>query len=855
MSINDLDKLIEELLQEFKITIKDDGSYDPSLTTGLGVGLKAFKPQNKKGVEQFAALAPETDEIDIKDFDKAFHKDTDAKFKTVAQNVLKNTRKADVFTAISSLDKKKHGISAKDLKQTPGFKAAQKLKKAEKEKLAAQRAREEKRLADERAKQAKTQAREQQILNKKVGEYNELLQNAKTYNLNLTELEDAVLQSYSSDNIQKITKWIATNKPKVDDAKTAYTTVQKQKKAKQQAKKQYQETLNTIKFTSDSINARFSSVDTTDSISMKLLNFLLQADEAYFNNLNWERWSKLTSPVSSANTFLNTVGKTLTSSSNEDLKQKAKLLSFFYLVPLLNKTNYNKIPNIEDAHKDELIKYVLKEKASALFVGKLKPISLKDAGLKIKELETSDTISKDVFSNMSVDNLNISDESKNVVSMTLRDVFSSFGIIKENLLKEISTEDVYALKTEDIFTLIKNSTKSPEDIKKALKSSYSFINADPRFDDKEDEKKEVLTFLSNLIKATEYYASGRQVRTKRGATTGWKVGTAQASGTARVDDQVKNMMIKAGGSNPNTSLKQKLINYSKFLESVNKSLKETGDFDRSKDISTLFSQFVGLEILNDNFFQTEEPGAKGFMFEAFLALIAGGKQVGGDLGGSDYVYNVGNKEVLGSSKLINGTEFEQAQSNLKDPMEYVIAIKHKLTETGQVVPAGKDDKIAFVKIYIVYSGPITKDPTTDEVIAPSIGVKPNDPTVQGKLTKKDVKFDMGSLVNKGAFVCDFDFSFLQETEFSDVSTKIMNKINAQVELAFSSLTNLRDNITKWVSEKDLIAANQVDYNQKDLQKAIIDMKQDKELKTSELSESIQQLDKLILEILQESLDK
>ena len=83
----------------------------------------------------------------------------------------------------------------------------------------------------------------------------------------------------------------------------------------------------------------------------------------------------------------------------------------------------------------------------------------------------------------------------------------------------------------------------------------------------------------------------------------------------------------------------------------------------------------------------------------------------------------------------------------------------------------------------------------------------------------------------------------------------MNKINAQVEKAFSSLTNLRDNITRWVSDKDVIAANQVESNQQDLTNAIEGMREEDELKTSELSESIQQLDKLILEILQESLDK
>ena len=83
----------------------------------------------------------------------------------------------------------------------------------------------------------------------------------------------------------------------------------------------------------------------------------------------------------------------------------------------------------------------------------------------------------------------------------------------------------------------------------------------------------------------------------------------------------------------------------------------------------------------------------------------------------------------------------------------------------------------------------------------------------------------------------------------------MNKINSQVEKAFSSLTNLRDNITKWVSDKDVIAANQVEFNQEELSSAIRGMKDenDKEfVPTKPISESMKQLDELILEILQES---
>tara|TARA_Y100000592_G_C5465836_1_gene316648 strand:+ start:37 stop:2496 length:2460 start_codon:yes stop_codon:yes gene_type:complete len=603
--------------------------------------------------------------------------------------------------------------------------------------------------------------------------------------------------------------------------------------------------------------------------TMNFINHFLKTD--YTETPTYQEFSKVLGYVSSEN-LVTTVRKLLAADVGFSTQKKQKLLSLLKMASIVDTSTFANLTTDND--KNKLLKRAFKNAKANL--PPVEGISLKDPSLKIPDLETDPNIKKSVFSKLSVDNLKIRPQSKNTLSIILNNVFSGFGLLddpleepakmppaiikKEGLIKEL--KDVIDLNAEDIFGLIKDPNKDPEKIKTALKTSYKFIKDESRFTD--EEKKEILDFVSSLVRATDYYASGRQVRTKRGATTGWKVGTAQASGTARIDKEVEDMMRKAGGGDSREGVRDKLINYSKFLDNVNNIVSKDAEFDKSQvKIDTLFSQFVGLEILNDNLFQMEEASVKGTLFEAFLALICGGTQIGSELGGADYVYDVEQNgkrvQVLGSSKLVNSTKFKQAKANLTKPMEYVIAIKYIKTETGELKQAGKDDKIRFVKIYIVYSDMKKAAPAAgndeDETKAKAyIGKDLENLTIEGRDAGTEVEFDMRTLM-KTCYVCDFDFSFLEQTEFSDVSTKIMNKINAQVEKAFSSLTNLRDNITRWVSDKDLIAANQVKNNQQDLTDAIEGMEEDEELKTSKLSESIQQLDKLILEILQESLDK
>jgi len=81
----------------------------------------------------------------------------------------------------------------------------------------------------------------------------------------------------------------------------------------------------------------------------------------------------------------------------------------------------------------------------------------------------------------------------------------------------------------------------------------------------------------------------------------------------------------------------------------------------------------------------------------------------------------------------------------------------------------------------------------------------------------------------------------------------MKGVAVEVEQAFSALVNLRNNITSWISEKDLIAANQVTQDQSQLNDAIENMKTGKNAAQFAVSEnknkSIKDLDKLIEQVI------
>jgi len=983
VSINDLDKLIEELLQEFKVTITGKGKntkYEPNIGKELGVPKKTFKLDkigDNKSVKQFAKLAKKPNELDINDFSTAF--DGEDPYKTIAQNVLKTTNKADVFNALKNLN---HGFNDDQLENTPGNKAV--LRKMQDEEDAQQKIKNThdravkkynsfvQRVSDlglevEKLKnnilstasgenlQAITlwnTETEQIIQNKKnennhtteVQKYNSLVQQASDIGLSLKTLDDNILNTVSKENIDIIKNWYKKNvgtynfqfyKTKYENLKNQYeslpntfktlpepipkfsaTTVDEAKKKVKELsgllspiKTELRTQRNQLKGLYDVRIKRLSEMNDTsvkelsedDQNSYSKLKTWLDTNQATIDQ-NYDKYEKkkatqevikylkekeLLSPTytsmaikatdeklssfqavnrfliadfttpptydqwriilgtANAQNIIDIIKTIENASEKSNTREIQKLIALINLTRAAVKADFKS----DKIDKDQIVKSLFEEYLTSNDLKKsMTPYSFNDPSLKLTDLVTK-SVTDDVFSKLKLSDTGATDEAK-IKFMEL--LASEFAKTKLTTLKE-NINPAIPFSIEQVEELIKDTKgeinqEEVDRLKTAFKETYKAIKKDTKdIEYSKEDKKELLTFLSSLLKATDYYASGRQLRTKRGPTTGWKVGTAQTSGTARLDKEVSSMMTKAGGST--TDIKSRLKEYSNFLDKVN-NINETGKIDG--DISQTFSQYVGLEILNDNLFQTEEAAAKGFMFEAFLALLSGGKQVGAGRGGEDYIYQHAGKPIYGSAKLINSTKFSQAISNLKTPMEYVVAVKYIRTKEGLLKLAEENDKIRYLKIYVVYSDKVKEE--DGALILPRLGTSPDNYT--GKSTKLDnkVQFDLDTL-NDAGYVCDFDFTFLQDTEFSDISSTILSKISEQVEQAFSSLTSLRDNITKWVSDQDLVAANQVEYDQQDLKSAIAGMRNEKGLKDAQLSESMKQLDKLILEILQESLDK
>jgi len=386
-------------------------------------------------------------------------------------------------------------------------------------------------------------------------------------------------------------------------------------------------------------------------------------------------------------------------------------------------------------------------------------------------------------------------------------------------------------------------------IETALRKSYKEI-----YDTSRDspEKKAQLKILKILLDSLEYYASGQTRRTTSGPMTGYSLGTAQTSGTARMQKEVVDVFNNISDTAGNTpeGLKSRFIEFSGFLSKIKK-----GDFGFDKEnISREFSRFVALEILHEMLFKTEEQSVVGFEFEAFLAAFSGGAQVGGERGAADFM--IGSTEA--SAKVYNKLEFEQAKSGLKKGVNsvgdtneiiYLVGIKSIKTDQQLKRTARETERIRFLDIYMTKVH-IKKTGSEKYVYSayPAFEKKTDDNSVLDKGSGSAAIFDMKQKdLARKSFVTTLDFSFLAHQEFEERSSKIMAQINEKVEKAYAAMTNLKDNVTRWVTNKDLVAANETIENENNLRDALRGMRSEDQLKASDLSEtkSLKDLDKLI----------
>lgn len=443
------------------------------------------------------------------------------------------------------------------------------------------------------------------------------------------------------------------------------------------------------------------------------------------------------------------------------------------------------------------------------------------------------------------------DKLQNILSNAFEDKkdFKAIRALSEDTSRQFNIDDLSALfanidKPSDEVKIPNTDLNiDAAEIKLSLKKAYQAVMNDNEFEGK--TKQAALNSIKDLRDSVDYFASKKTLRTKTGAVTGFDLGTAETSGTARTP---KALASAFNNISSGTNAQEKFKDLEKFLNETNKLvLNKTGGL--SGNLQERFSRFVALEILSKQIFRTEEATVKGNLFESFLAMFLGGSQTGSDRGGSDFKLPDG---TAGSAKMISSFGFGQAKRNLrKDPkMLYVIALKSTETQSGLKRLAGEKDRIQVIDIHL-YETIASNE--SGEWSYKAIPINSSGIEIIGDVDDNDAKFKLSPADLKASFVARLDFSFMFATEFEDISSDVMKGVAVEVEQAFSALVNLRNNITSWISEKDLIAANQVTQDQSQLNDAIENMKTGKNAAQFAVSEnknkSIKDLDKLIEQVI------
>jgi hypothetical protein len=299
-----------------------------------------------------------------------------------------------------------------------------------------------------------------------------------------------------------------------------------------------------------------SSNATLDKSGFQLINDLLKTDMTD-ENYTWDKWQTTMNPVRQAD-YENNLKKIILSTVEQNSEQSKKLIALLALSPLtqiskiISSAKQESVTAVNDSNKDQA--YTIKNDDGTYNFDPLKQkfknllatygdklsareeISFKDPALKIQDLKVG-SVTQDLFANLSVKDMsNTKGVQKNDVAkfvlILVQALTNSRKDVSEGLLKEEIDLSALAtlinnngdLKGTDILSSLENveedeRKKEADRLISVFKSAYKQIEAE--FEDK-PQLKVFRDILNTLIRATEYYASGRQVRTKRGATTGWK---------------------------------------------------------------------------------------------------------------------------------------------------------------------------------------------------------------------------------------------------------------------------------------------------------------------------------------------
>lgn len=307
------------------------------------------------------------------------------------------------------------------------------------------------------------------------------------------------------------------------------------------------------------------------------------------------------------------------------------------------------------------------------------------------------------------------------------------------------------------------------------------------------------------------------------------------------------------------------------IKNINNFTKKIMDEDYAKGDSTMGELISNVAVMGlmARIAKLMDDKAAGWAFESWLAQLVNGTTEGAAMGAADFVYGMGDgtafpKGAKGSAKLISSDSFTQSRATLGDALKngesmYYIVGK-KLDEAG--IGVAKTDQIAAVEIHLVETkrtqgakgnpvnynhmkyGPVGSATTT--AIPSSTG---------------SVKFQISDATKVGTVYFNKDLD-----EVDKASKVAMEKIDTQLPVLFEKMNGFRNRTNEYLSSGRTDAGTKALEDYKALFDAInkvfgikrqeaggkeLGLKGSVDLKENKLSD----LDKLILEILQESLDK
>lgn len=249
-------------------------------------------------------------------------------------------------------------------------------------------------------------------------------------------------------------------------------------------------------------------------------------------------------------------------------------------------------------------------------------------------------------------------------------------------------------------------------------------------------------FVEDAIKVLDNYEKSKAYK---GPTSIVMPSLTSAGGDTGVfsDSQMK---IFSSFFDSGSTFQERMLKLSNFSKKIYEVASTGTDQALASDPKELLISIMVLDSLNF-IVKDFESGSSAYLFEAFLALMGGGKILGkektaaGKMGGADFDYQMGGQTYLGSSKYYGkGSTLEQAKDgfDVGKPVLYIVALKKEDSAAKGTTAGGTSDPTKIVKLAI-YTFSIVKNTDDTFNFADKAGIT----YLQNIATESDGKIKIG----------------------------------------------------------------------------------------------------------------